>query len=698
MLTDEQKSELYKWWSVFRKGRFLVEIRVIDGKKIWSGYYTNIENIIRDVEKHMDANIYFTINLLDKATYGRPQCEVMQMSPKNTTTDAEISRRVYVFLDIDCKKIANVNSTDEEKALAKKKTGEVYKFLLNNGFNDMIVVDSGNSYHIYIPCNMDTSEENNKLVERFTHAVAMLFSDDKIDIDLKVSNLARVAKLPSSFSRKGSALSIDRPQRPCKILYVPDEVLPTDSAYFRRIAEIYPEAEKPSAENNYRPNNTSFDLDEWLAKYGINVTGKERVAGGTKYYLEHCVFNEQHRGKDAVIYRADNGAITYFCYHNSCSHYRWKDVRLKYEPDYLPAKERIESQRRQQYYAPYAPNQFTPIPETEEKGKKWLKPSEIKFPDPNAVQTINTGFIDFDKLTNGLMLGEVTVVSGHSASGKSTWINSLISNIVNRNVKCAIWSGELQNHRLLNWLNLCLAGKPHVKKKEGYDNWYFVPTPIAEKIDKWLDGKLWIYSANYGNVFQQIMHDVKQLVESEKVSLILIDNLSALNIENLDGKTFEKQTHFINQLKDYAKEKNLHVIVVIHPKKQDGLIRKESVSGAQNLTQLVDNVVLVHRFNVDFEKKATEYFGRDFVDKHRGCDALLEIAKSREGGTENNMVELFFEQGSRRMKNSVGEHIVYGWSESPIQQPIFAPEPQVYDNPDPFSDPDFLTTIDKCPF
>lgn len=696
MLSEEQRAELYKWWSVFRRDRFLVEIRIIDGKKIWSGYYTNIENIIRDVERHMDANVYFTINLLDKATYGRPQHEQCLLSPKNTTTDAEISRRVFVFLDIDCKKIANVNSTDEEKALAYKKTGEIYKFLLNNGYNDMIVIDSGNSYHIYIPCDMDTSDESNKLVERFTHAIAMLFSDDKVDIDLKVSNLARIAKLPSTFSRKGSALSIERPQRPCKILYVPNEIVPTDSAYFRRIAELYPEEEKPSAENNYRVDRGSFDLDAWLAKYGINVTGKEKVAGGTKYYLEHCVFNPQHCGKDAVIYRADNGAITYFCYHNSCSHHKWKDVRLKFEPDYLPAKERIESYRRQQYYAPYAPQQFTPIPETEEKGKKWLNPSEIKFPDPNSVQTINTGFIDFDAKMNGLLLGEVTVVSGHSASGKSTWINSLISNVVNRNVKCAIWSGELQNHRLLNWLDLCLAGKPHVKKKEGYENWYYVPSAIAEKINLWLDGKLFIYSANYGNVFQQIFHDIKEVVEREKVSLVLIDNLSALNIETLDGKTNEKQTHFINQLKDYAKEKNIHIIVIIHPRKQNDLLRKESVSGSQNLTQLVDNVILTHRKNIDFEKRAADFFGNSFLDKYADCDLIVEIAKSREGGGENNMVGLYFEQGTRRIKNSIAEHIVYGWADEPKVQPIFNSFEPSYDNsPD---DEWLATTEEECPF
>lgn len=690
MLTAQQRSEIYKWWSVFRKGRFLVELRVIDGKKIYSGYYTDVENIIRDVEQHLNANIYFTVNLIDKSCHGRPQCEQMTLAPKNTTTDAEITRRVYVFLDIDCKKVANVNSTNEEKEHAHLKTVEIYRFLLANGFNEPIVVDSGNGYHLYIPCNLDTDAETTAMVEKFTKAIAMLFSDDVVDVDQKVFNLARIAKLPATFSRKGSALSKDRPQRPCRILKVPDEIEPTDSAYFRKIADLYPEEEKPSAENNYRVNRDAFDLDAFLQKHGINVTAKVAINGGVKYHLDHCVFNEQHRGKDAVIYRSDTGAISYHCFHASCAHNKWKDVRLKFEPDYYSRKEQVEYHRRQQYYSAYNSQQFVPIAETEEKGKKWLDPSEIKFPDPNAVQTINTGFPEFDRITNGLLLGDVTVVSGHSASGKSTWINTLIANVVNRNVKTAIWSGELQNHRLLRWLDLCLAGRPYIRKKEGYDNWYELPMNISEKINKWLDGRLWIYSSNYGNVFEQIFHDISKIVEEKKISLVLIDNLAALNIETLDGKTIEKQTHFITRLKDFAKEKNIHCIVVIHPKKDKDLLRKESVNGSQNLTQLADSVLLIHRVNIDFEKQATQFFGPMFVDKYKGYDLLVEIAKSREGGTENNMVGLYFEQGSRRIKNSIEEHIVYGWADEPQQISINMSTPE-----SPFSPPDIN---EECPF
>lgn len=61
------KSEIYKWWHVFKRDNELVEIRFLGNNKTASGYYKNIENLVRDVER-MDAEdkfqIYFTLNCI----------------------------------------------------------------------------------------------------------------------------------------------------------------------------------------------------------------------------------------------------------------------------------------------------------------------------------------------------------------------------------------------------------------------------------------------------------------------------------------------------------------------------------------------------------------------------------------------------------------------------------------------------------
>ena len=55
--------------------------------------------------------------------------------------------------------------------------------------------------------------------------------------------------------------------------------------------------------------------------------------GTVKYVLEHCLFDESHKGKDAAIFQKSDGSLGYKCFHNSCSDKHWKDVRLLFEPD-----------------------------------------------------------------------------------------------------------------------------------------------------------------------------------------------------------------------------------------------------------------------------------------------------------------------------------------------------------------------------
>ena len=68
------KSEIYKWWHIFKRDNELVEIRFLGNNKTASGYYKNIENLVRDVER-MEAEdkfqIYFTLSCIEDCCYGR---------------------------------------------------------------------------------------------------------------------------------------------------------------------------------------------------------------------------------------------------------------------------------------------------------------------------------------------------------------------------------------------------------------------------------------------------------------------------------------------------------------------------------------------------------------------------------------------------------------------------------------------------
>ena len=51
-----------------------------------------------------------------------------------------------------------------------------------------------------------------------------------------------------------------------------------------------------------------------------------------------------------------------------------------------------------------------------------------------------------------------------------------------------------------------------------------------------------------------------------------------------------------------------------------------------------------------------------------GTTNVVEVIKHREfGEAEGHIYKLYFEPESRRLKNSIAEHIHYGWEEEPVQ-------------------------------
>ena len=662
------ESEVYKWFDILKNNKELVEIRLIGSNKTGSGYFTDAKTLIEAIKPYTDSyNCYFTLNSINPACYGREQKDKIVLRPKNTTQDNEILIRNYVLIDLDPKRPSGVCSTKEESMKAYEKGKEVTKFLMGNGFYEPLVVFSSSGIHLYLKCALINNEENTKLVKRFLNAISMLFSDDDVDCDTSVYNAARISRLIGSYSCKGANNDVTRPQRKCRFLSIPDEIKVNEREYFVKIANMYPEEEQPSRENNYSVER--FDLEAFLQKHNIEVTKVEQVAGGKKYVLKHCIFNHSHTGKDAVIFQRDSGQIAYHCFHASCQQYSWHDVRLMFEPDAYSKKDYREFQYKQRYYGAIPPQVFEPVAETDDKGKKWLTSKDIKRMREQDIIAIPTGYPYLDKAIKGLILGEVTILSGLNGSGKSSWLNSVMLNVIHRGFKVACFSGELTDFNVMKWLTQSAAGKHYVKKVEGCDYAYEVDDLVYEKICNWLYEKFYLFNNNYGNQFQQVLSDLEEVV-AKGVKLIVLDNLMALQISNLAGDKNEQQKQFILDIVEFAKRHSVHIIVVCHPRKESGaqtFLRKESIAGSGDLTNAVQNVAIVHRVGDDFCKRASEFFGKEKVEKYMEYSNVVEWCKNRSYGVVNYLVGMYYEVETKRFKNSIAEHIIYGWEDNPTQ-------------------------------
>lgn len=669
--------QIRQWWQTFKGDGKLVEIRLL-GKNTYSGYFTNVETLIAQIKPLLDNNnaqyygnlqAYFTLNEINADLYSREQRDVFIKKPKSTTTDGDIVRRKLVLIDLDPSRSAGISASNVELEKAHLKAVAIYRYLINKGFKEPLITKSGNGWHVYVTCDMPNDEEHNELVKRFLQSLSKMFTDEDVEIDEKVFNPARIDKLIGTWAKKGAS-NEERPWRLATIVKVPQDMSPNDDSLFKSIADLLPKEEPRMLPNQQRriaySNNQPFDLVSWMNEHGIRY--REKKSGkSTLYELEECPWIETHSDRkkwDSALFVDEFGKITFNCTHSHCKGKTWHDVRLKYEPDAY-SRPMYQPQYQMRAYQPQKPK-YEIKDVLPELGEKWLSISAIKKIDLSQIENVKTGFTELDRNIVGLNMSEVTLLSGSNSSGKSSWLNTLILNIINQGVGCALWSGELRPDILKTWIQMVAAGKSNLRLSNYGDGKYYVPNAIAEKIDEWLDGKFFLYNNEYGNTWEQIFHDMSELLKAN-VKVFALDNLFSLNIDLLEGDRNNKQKELILQIKEFAKKNQVHIILVAHPRKVMSFLRKNDISGSSDLTNAVDDVFIIHRVNNDFFRAGAEFFGESEINHYRGYGNVIEVAKNRMYGVVDLMVGMQYEVESRRFKNTMDENIRYGWEIEPVQ-------------------------------
>lgn len=685
------------WYDIFKDNQELVEIRVLDPetKRSYSGYFTDIETILKEVKRYEKSNIYFTLNVIDNACYSREQHNKILTRPKSTTSDNEILARKWCLIDIDCDKPSDTNSTDEEKELAKAVVNNVYKFLRDEGFEQPVICDSANGFHLLYRQAMISNPQNTETMKNFLKVLDMYFSTDKVKIDCSTFNPSRICKLYGVYSRKGADTK-ERPQRESKILRVPKEVKATKNEYFEKVASYLPKPEKRDRSNNYGVN--TFDLDEFLSKHNIIVRNTVETKDYTKYVLAECPFNSSHRAPDSAVFKMRDGSYGFKCLHNSDRDYTFRDFRLKFEPDAYERK----CADPHRTFKPYQQKSIVaPQQNDENKGNVWQCMSEIEDEDRSKIVSIPSGITQYDKECCGFDKPSLNVWSGNNGSAKSTLLNQIAINAVHRGFKVAIYSGELRGKKMKRWLLLQTAGKQYNKKSNYNEYDYYTPNSIKDKIVEWLEGKLYNYNTRYSHNIEQVCLEVEKLVKEQQVDMLIMDNLSCLDIDELDGSINEQQKTAIKMLLRLTERLEIATHLVIHPKKSELYLRKNDVSGAKTLTDLADGVYFVHRWNQDTQKAAKEFMNPKVYEELccSGATNIVEVIKQREfGEAEGHIYKLFYEPESRRLKNDIAEHTIYGWQDGTTQQVIEYEETSSYSGSHITQANDFLTQLDDCPF
>ena len=642
------------WLSLLHDPDEIIEIRSIDPKPVVSGYFrADSKAIAAELARYPRRTFYQTMNRIDEGCYSREQHERLVERPKETTTDADINGIQWILVDADPVRPSGISASTAEKEAARRVAATTMKKLMSMGFSEPIVGDSGNGYHLLF--KVYASPDDKQVIADFLSVLDMWFSTEKVKIDTAVFNPARITKLYGTVARKGSNTP-DRPHRQSSIIRFPNPIQETSMTLVRNIATEAQRMVKP-ADNPRRSNTTAFDLEQFLSCHNVQVTKKVSISSGTKYQLAQCPFDASHGNGDAAVFAYSNGSYGFHCFHNSCSGNHWHEFRQKLDP---------QAYSNSPYTVHQAVNVPAPVsaqkPTSAVSHACMLDFASIPNVDRSKIEVIRSRFQTLDTKIGGFNKGELSVWSGGNASGKSTLVAQLGLSAITEGFKVAMFSGEMTASRVREWLLLQAAGPNYVEEDKLNPNHYCLKPGIEQKLDALLTGKLAIYDNQFGTDWEIVMNTIEAWVKKNEASVVIIDNLMALDIPTGSLDKYDMQSRIVKRFAAVAKELNIHVHFICHPRKTDAFLRKCDISGSADLTNAADNVFMVHRVNADFMTKYRSVYPKLEILPDVGN--VIEIMKNRDLGVVDEMIKLYFDKRCKTMSDVKGLPPQHAWTES----------------------------------
>lgn len=203
----------------------VIEVRFFQGNKTFSGYFDNVDALVKDVMRYGQENIYFVMNKIKHECLSRLQYNrIMQVDKKmNATSDSDIEHRTWLLIDVDSLRSTGISASDEEKKASGEVANKIYAYLRDIGFSEPIAADSGNGYHLIYHIDMKNDSESRELIDKFLKSLDVMFSNSMAQVDKSVFNASRITKLYGTFARKGRSTE-ERPHRQSGIMKAPSAI------------------------------------------------------------------------------------------------------------------------------------------------------------------------------------------------------------------------------------------------------------------------------------------------------------------------------------------------------------------------------------------------------------------------------------------------------------------------------------------
>jgi hypothetical protein len=275
-----------------------------------------------------------------------------------------------------------------------------------------------------------------------------------------------------------------------------------------------------------------------------------------------------------------------------------------------------------------------------EKASPILSRNLIRFEDLRELvksrilnRDLNSGikssfFPWFNRTLKGFRRGEFTIFTGPTGSGKTTFLSQLSLDFAKSGVPTLWCSFELKNEVLLSSMLNQFAGTDLQKEPAKFD--YYA--------DQFENIPLYFQTYFGSTHVDDVTTMIDYAIYTHDIGHVVIDNLQfMLSGQGRGIERFEMQDDVIAKLRKLATAKNIHITLVIHPRKgednQD--LNVSSVFGTAKSTQEADNVLILQ-----------------LRDKYR----VIDIKKNRYDG-EIGKSSLWFDRVSKRYEQISAKEI-----------------------------------------
>ena len=252
---------------------------------------------------------------------------------------------------------------------------------------------------------------------------------------------------------------------------------------------------------------------------------------------------------------------------------------------------------------------------------------------------LQTRFLKLNQAIGGIREDELTVLTGDTGTGKTTFGVNLIEDFASKDIPCLIASTEMSPQKLVAKIFSIHSGK------DFFNPLVFDEKKLLEEMVFWGQKPLYFVNARGSLDLERLQTLLSYAARIYGAKIVLLDHLHFfLNAKKADEERYEIE-RFMQGIVKSALENHLHIILICHPTKLDhdsARVGMNHLKGSARIKQDASNVLSLWR------DRETET-----LDGEPNRVELI-IPKVRDDSGAGGKVELLYDVNTRTYQEATG--------------------------------------------